>query len=461
MFEWKKNLVWLLLLFLIGVGVYSFNLNNPLFWDDDDWIVNNPYVHSLSGENLKNIFTKDMLSGFGLSSNYYRPLLLASFAFNWVLHGTNPFGYHLISNLFHIVNALLIFFLLSTITTLNVVMTKTVDNSLLFSKRAAFIAALLWLVHPLNVEAVAYISGRGDPMSVFFILLALWLFIKNRKWWAIVPFVLAILSRETAILMPALLMVYYISFLSKQRLWPAFKEAFKKTIPYWAISVFYFILRLTILNFKDTLNFYSQTNLYTENISYRLYTFGHVLVEYLKILFVPLGLHMERNILVNTSFYQWPVWLGFLIVLGIVLIGFILFRNLLKIENWKLKIKEPNSNFRIWFFGWGWFFVAIAPVSGIIPINALMYEHWLYLPLVGLSALAGWYLGLLLDKTRPKALLYRLVVVLLVVWLGFFSVASAKRNLAWGNPAKFYEDILKYSPIWRIFIRPNRNMKKL
>ncbi len=397
-----------------------------MHWDDDDWIINNPNVHSLSGENIKNIFTKDILSGFGLNSNYYRPLLLISFAFNWVMHGSGPVGYHLISNLFHIGNAILIFILLSTCTTRRVVHGETVDN---FGKRAAFIASLLWLVHPLNVEAVAYISGRGDPMSVFFILLALWLYVKNKKWWAAVLFILAILSRETAILFPALLMIFYVSFASKLKFWPAFKDALKKSLPYWAISVFYFVLRLTILNFRDTLNFYNESNLYTEHLSYRLYTFGQVLVEYLKLIFVPLGLHMERNVLVNTSLTQWPVWLGFLLIALMVY----------------LAVKSFKKN-RIWFFAFAWFFVAISPVSGIIPVNAIMYEHWLYLPLIGLFALAGWYADVLLTKVRSRVFIYRLAIILLVLYLGFFSIASAKRNLAWGNPTKFYEDILRYNP---------------
>lgn len=434
MFEWKKNSGWLLSLFLIGFAIYAFNLGNPLFWDDDDWIINNPYVHSLSGENIKSIFTTDILHGFGLNSNYYRPLLLLSFAFNWVLHGSNPIGYHVVSNLFHVANAILIFLLL---------------NWALKNRRASFIASLLWLVHPLNVEAVTNISGRGDPMSVFFILGGLLLFASGKKWWAIVPMVLAVLSRETAILFPALAMVLYISFVSKDRFYQALKKSIWQTLPYWGVSVGYMILRLTVLNFQNTLNFYSQANIYSENLIYRLYTFGAVLVEYLKLILWPTGLHMERNFPVSTSIFQYPVWLGFLTVLAIFAAGLWLFKNSkignsLKIENSKLKIKE--TNFRIWFFGWSWFFIAMSPVSGIIPINAIMYEHWLYLPLIGLLMLAGYYLDILLSYIKNKTLLYRLAMVLLVGYLVFLSGSSMGRNLAWGNTIEFYEDVLKYNP---------------
>ncbi len=425
MFEWKKNSGWILVLFFIGLIVFSFNLGNPLFWDDDDWIVNNSFVHSLSGQNIKSIFTTDILHGFGLNSNYYRPLLLLSFAFNWVLHGSSPIGYHLISNLFHIANAILVF---------------SISYLVFRRQRPAFIAALIWLVHPLNVEAVAYISGRGDPMSVFFILGGLTLFAGGKRWWAVLSMVLAVLSRETAILFPALAMILYISFVAKDKFWPAFKQSVWQTLPYWGVSVIYMILRLTVLNFQNTLNFYAQSNVYTEHLSYRLYTFGHALVEYFKLIFVPLGLHMERELSVNTSLFQWPVWLGFLMILLIVAVGVILYKK--AIGHSSLKI----SHYRIWLFGFGWFFIAMSPVSGIIPINAIMYEHWLYLPLIGLFVLVGYYLDILLTYAGPRAYIYRLVLVVAVGYVAFFSVASANRNLAWGNIIGFYEDILKYNP---------------
>ena len=74
---------YIIVLIAVGFLVYAFNLNNQLFWDDDEWIKGNVFVHDFS--HLKEIFTQNILSGFGLNSNYYRPLLLISFAFNYVI----------------------------------------------------------------------------------------------------------------------------------------------------------------------------------------------------------------------------------------------------------------------------------------------------------------------------------------------------------------------------------------
>jgi len=464
----SKNSTLIIILVVAGFFVYAFNFHNPLFWDDDDWIVNNPFVHNFG--HIKEIFTQNILSGFGLNSNYYRPLLLISFAVNYTIHGIKPFGYHLLSNGFHIANGVLLFLILLSI----------------FKRRLpAFIAALLFLIHPLQTEAVTYISGRGDPMSVFFILLALWLFAKtvgnqvSRKWiWlalSLVSMILAILSRETAVLLPALLMVFYIAFLSNKKFWRSIGRALFKTLPFWGVTVIYAILRLTVLNFNNTLNFYSQANIYTQHLSYRLFTFSHALVEYFKLIFVPVSLHMERNVPLNTSLFQWPVWLGALAVLGLIFLLVCLYRKE-KTLNLKLKAQMSNAksnpklkgqnnfkpdltfgfwnldlpkigDFRVWFFGWGWFFAAMLPVSGIVPINAPMYEHWLYLPMVGFFFVVSYYLAKLFNYLKEsRRTLFVICVLLFGAYISFYAVQSVKRNILWGQPIKFYGDILKYSP---------------
>jgi len=429
----RENSKWILTLFLIGFFVYAFNLNNGLFWDDDDWIINNPYVHSFSY--IGDIFSKDILSGFGLNSNYYRPLLSLSFTANYVIGGIKPFGYHLLSNLSHIGNGILIFFLLLYV----------------FKKRLpAFIASLLFLIHPLQTEAVTYISGRGDPMSVFFMLLSVLIFIKynnsNLKkylFWSLLLMLCAILSRETAVLLAPLLLVVYISFLTKEKFWRSIKDGLLKVWPYFALAGCYGFLRLTVLNFQNTLNFYNTGNIYTDNLSYRLYTFGHVFLEYLKLIFVPIDLHMERDFPVHTSFFQWPVWIGALIVGFIIFIGFILYKQERKNPNDKIQI----NHFRLWLFGWSWFFVSLSMVSGIIPINAIIYEHWLYLPLIGFFTLAGFYLDKIFEHLKKNyKFLFVFCVLLFVVYVSFLGIQSVKRNILWGNPTIFYEEILKYSP---------------
>lgn len=321
----KENFILIMVIIVAGFSVFAFNLNNPLFWDDIDWIVNNPFVHSFSWENVKNWFTQNILAGIGLSSNYYRPFLLFTFTLNYFFGGDSPFGYHLLSNALHISNAILIFLILF---------------SVFKNKFISFWTSLIWLVHPLQTEAVTYVSGRGDPLNVFFMLLILYLWINNiasryektmdnrpahQSFSDKLPFgkkaelargghhkpvmlitlvllVLALLSRETAVIFPFLFMIFYISFISKEYFLSSLKTAFIKTIPYFGVVFFYGILRLTVLNFENTLNFYSRSNPYADSFLVRMYTFMNILWTYAKLMIVPLGQHMERSATVYTYF---------------------------------------------------------------------------------------------------------------------------------------------------------------
>lgn len=432
----KENLLLIAGLVIVGFFVYAFNFNGPLFWDDTDWIVNNLFVHSLSSANIKNWFTENILAGIGLSSNYYRPFLLFTFAVNYVLGGENPFGYHLISNFLHIANAILIFLILL---------------SVFKSKFISFWVSLIWLVHPLQTEAVTYISGRGDPLNVFFMLLGLWFFIKNQIRHTTSTFyflfsalflILALLSRETAVIFPLLLMVFYISFISKERFIKAFKTALTKALPYFGTVFVYGILRLTVLNFENTLNFFSQSNIYTNNFSVRMYTFLNVLWTYARLIVMPLDQHMERSVTIYTYFWNWPT-VASLAVLLVVLWALRYLYKKEKVGSSQFRYLDI-SLFRVWFFAVVWFFVNLAMTSGITPINAQLYEHWLYFALLGPLVLVIYYLRLIIHKHGGR--IKFLIFLMLVFIVAIFSFLSIKRNILWGDPIKFFENILKYEP---------------
>lgn len=438
----KKVLISVAILIAVGFFLYAFNLNNGLFWDDDDWIINNTYVHDLSWSNIKFWFTHNTLAGVGLQSNYYRPFLFLTFAINYVISGIQPFTWHLVSNGIHIINAVLIFILLR----------RYAGNAV------SFLTALIFTIHPLQTEAVTYISGRGDPLVTLFMLLALLLFVKSRevaskplvyKLVSILFLILGIFSRETGIVFPFILVVFYIAFLAKDRFLQALKKGLKEAWPYFAVVFVYGLLRLTALNFQNTLNFYTAPNPYSENLHYRMFTFMHVLIDYFRLLFAPVELHMERGMTVHTSLFQWPVWLGALIVLSILYIIVRLYK----------RGGIQNQSFKVWFFGAGVFFIALGPVSGITPINAVIYEHWLYLPMVGFWFIISFYLVRLLDyfKSHLRALYYGLIVAL-IIYFSFFSYQTIQRNIIWGKPIEFFEDILKYEPQ---SVRVNNNLGNL
>lgn len=474
----KKKEVWLpvLALMILGGFIYAFNLFNGLFWDDEDWIVNNIFVHKISWSNIKFWFTHNTLAGIGLKSNYYRPFLFFTFAFNYMLAGVKPLVYHLTSNAIHIFNALLIFSLIW----------------LAFKRKLlAFLVALFFLIHPLQTEAVTYISGRGDMLVAMFMLLALILFYKvNRpeargnhvsvkvkslvltfsinKILSLVFLVLGLLSRETGIIFPLLALVFYMAVLSPgQKFLGALKNGLIKTWPYFGVVLIYGILRLTALNFLNTLNFYAEPNIYSEHLSVRFFTFLPILGQYLKLLIAPVGLHMERGATVYISFFQWPVWLVGLTLVGLLVWLKYLYRVKQNELNAHISTEKQSRGWDVWFFGIFWFFFALALVSGITPINALLYEHWLYLPMVGFWLIVSFYLVKIFDqsyginfskaegngfvrgpsnKTLFLGAFKVIISIFLISYFGFLAYQSIQRNILWGKPVEFYKDILKYEP---------------
>lgn len=450
----KRYLLPVSIIAALAIVIYAPNGTNKLFWDDDDWIVNNPMVHSFSGANLKGMFTQNALAGIGAQSNYYRPFLFLTFAANYATGGINPVGYHLVSDLLHLANGILVFYLLNAVL-------KRRDEKFSW---VALLSSILFVIHPLQTEAVTYVAGRGDPLAAFFMLgaLALWYKAERRllswnHWLRFLSYgslALALLSRETAIVFPGLLFIFYLAFLSREHFVRGVITSLKKAAPYTGIVAVYGILRLTVLNFANTLNFYTAQNVYSEHLLVRLMTFMHALAVYLRLLVWPTGLHMERTVPIHQSLMDWQVWP--MVIALIALAGWVIY-----LYRTSRSSHRDLTIYRLWLFGVGWFFIALAPMMGITPINAILYEHWLYLPMIGFWVLIIGSLQLLWERIKSYELKRSFLVVSLAVFAGFgafFAAQAVSRNLLWGNAVAFYSDILKYEPT---NVKINNNLANL
>ena len=239
----NNNRVVLLIFVLLGFAVYANSFNVPFFWDDNDNVVNNIYVKSW--RYFPKYFSENLIAGAGLLSNYWRPLLLISYSLDYHFFSLNIYWWHFTNIFLHSLNGFLIFLLLNH----------------LFQKRwFAFSVALIFFVHPLQTEAVTMITARADPLSSFFILLSLFLYLKFKEFgeikihcyiYSVFSFAAALLVKETAIVLPALLILTEISAGDRDKM----KNIFLKILPFFFLSTIYFLSRLTILNFNNTLNF--------------------------------------------------------------------------------------------------------------------------------------------------------------------------------------------------------------
>lgn len=191
--SFRRRSPWLPAAVIVAVtlAVYARSLGNAFVqWDDPLLITKNPIVQSLSLHTLWLAFTS-------FDPELYIPFTFVSFQINHAIHGLHPFGYHLVNLLLHIGSALLVL---------------RIGRRLTGSLAASFIAALLFAIHPLHTEAVAWASARKDVLAGFFALLSvdLWLQWADRKRegayrWSVLSYLAALLAKVNVIVLPLVL----------------------------------------------------------------------------------------------------------------------------------------------------------------------------------------------------------------------------------------------------------------
>src|SRR6187455_3642814 len=180
---------WLIpVLVFTGISFLPMLTNGFTNWDDDIYITRNPLI---KGPDWNVIFTQ-------ASASNYHPLTMLTLAFNYAISETDPFSYHLVNWVLHILNTALVFLFIYKI-----------------SGRKIFVAAftsLIFGIHPMHIESVAWVSERKDVLYACFFLLALlqyWSFLETSKrskiLYCFVFFILSLLSKPAAIILPFVL----------------------------------------------------------------------------------------------------------------------------------------------------------------------------------------------------------------------------------------------------------------
>lgn len=399
----KVTLISPVLIIALGFLVYGNSLKGKFLWDDKDLVEKNAYIKDWS--NLPKLFTGDIGAGSGNRTTSYRPLQMLTLTADYYLWKLNVTGYHLTNTVLHILAALSIFWF----------------AAILFNNRLiSLLAAVLFVVHPIHTEAVSYISGRSDSLVTIFMLLAFIFYIKalrdnSFKNHALLLFsyLLALLSKESSLILPALLLLFHLAFKKKIR-----PQVF---LPVLAIAIAYCLLRLTLLKFVNP----AQALLSPPTtLMERIPGFFVAITNYIKLLLLPFNLHMEYGGPLF-KFSEPKAVSGVIILCSLIIIGF----------------KKRASN-KLLFFCIFWFLITLLPVSHLYPINAYMAEHWMYLPSIGLFFICAKGLGSLYDKKalRPVSLF------VIVSLLAFYSYLTIRQNDYWREPEAFYERTLKYVP---------------
>ncbi|MBN1869169.1 MAG: tetratricopeptide repeat protein [Candidatus Omnitrophica bacterium] len=389
-----------ILIVALGFAAYGNSLDGAFLWDDIGLVKNNAFIKSWS--HLPAVFKGKMAFEGRNGWNFYRPLQMVTYTIDYSIWNLKVKGYHLTNILLHISAALGIYWLIRTLFK---------DNLL------SLLTAAFFVVHPVHSEAVAYISGRADPLAFVFMLLCLLLYINSPPSKGIATLVLmlasyaaALLSKESSLVLPVLILLYHYTFKTAVKV--------KEFLPLAGLAFFYIGMRLVLLKVPPVVVSHSTT------LVERAPGFFAAATQYIRLLFFPLDLHMAYGGKMFT-FGDPKAILGVMILFAALFYAF-----------------RKRESGRLVSFSILWFFLTLLPVSNLYPINAYMAEHWLYLPSVGFFLMAAKAISLL---CRMKCL--RIFSVFLISGLlGFYAFLTNRQNLCWREPINFYERNLRYAP---------------
>ncbi len=398
------------LVIAIGVGVYFNSLNGAFLWDDEELVKGNAYTKTFS--HVVHILAKGAVPVSIEKFPFYRPLQMLTYTADYSLWKLDVRGYHLTNVILHILVALCILWLVF----------------LLFGDPLlAFLTAAFFVAHPIHTEAVSYISGRADPLAALFMLLTFIFYIKDLTVPMALSYILALLSRESSLILPVLLLFYhYLPGQSREGgtlpTQPTgrgctFKGRLDKNsiLTFGSITIMYTIARFVL--FRNLLP-HAQTTAFE-----RLPGFFVALTTYVRLLILPFSLHMEYG---NRTF---PL-LDPQAISGIVIFCFLVF----------FLIRMRRSSLTT--FSLGFFLIALLPSSNLYPLNAYMAEHWLYLPSIGFFLILAKGVRSLYAKKSLEGIAISLVLIL----ISFYSSLTILQNRYWREPIPFYERTLAFAP---------------
>jgi protein O-mannosyl-transferase len=413
-------------LVLVGVMVYLNSLSNGFVFDDYAVIVQNKYL-TQRGADFLSFFNRSYFNIAGGEASY-RPVATLSYYLIHLAAGLNPFYYHLTSVVLHIINILLVY---------------RMAGLILKNPISALVAGLLFACHPALTEAVDCIAYNEDLLTGFFFVLAFIWYLKSTpenlkktavKYYcgSLLFFLLGLLSKEMAITLPAVILLYDLTLRAADRqsftlgmIIDTVKDRVRLYAGYAAVSLFYLALRFKFLSnpVKQATPFYGSL---VERI---LYLPAHIF-SFIKLAIFPAALNADYVYSYPSRFFSLSNLAGFAIVVGLAAVSFYIYKYSRKIF------------FCIW-----WFLITLFPVYNIIPIFNPLAERYLYVPLIGFCLLVSIiFSNLYLNRFAKTAPLKILTLTALIAMVGSYAAVAAARNPDWKDNFTLWSKTVISSP---------------
>ena len=434
------------LLLLWGFVLYFNTLHAPFIFDDNLSIVANPAIR-----NLDYFFNFELVRTLNLPPDFQnsfalRPVVYLTFYVNYLLGGAHEFGFHLFNTAIHLGNAVLVYLLVRVTLRLAPLAPERSEIPPRESLLPLFVA-LIFVSHPLQTQAVTYITQRFTSMVAFFYFAGLLLYIlaqmeerlmQRRLYYgvALLVTILAMKCKETAFTLPFMLMLYDLFFLSGTprqrcyRLLPFFLTM--AIIPVTLIGLTQAPTSLSEQAVSESMNLVNFAGV--SRWDYLQTQFG-VIVTYLRLLILPVGQNFDPDYRLAQGFLEWRVAGALLLLLALfgyaILLAFRFF------------CANERSGERIIAFGIFWFFITLSVESSIIPIDDLMFEYRVYLPSFGIFLALATAVGMAIQRgTLPR----RGTVGIALIVVTILAAATIARNRLYRDNITLLEDVVAKSP---------------
>ncbi|MBC8017782.1 MAG: tetratricopeptide repeat protein [Verrucomicrobia bacterium] len=398
-----------LLLILLSVAIYTRTLGHEfqMSWDDNWYIVYNESIRGFSWQNIKSIFSS-------IYQANYAPLQMLSYMLDYSLWGLDPGGFAITNIIFHTLNGLLLYRLL---------------HSLHGERLLALVAAAFFLVHPLQVESVAWISCRKNVLSLFFFLLSWEGYRRYRQAEtgrgtsayvaSLIAFLLSLMAKSTTLVLPVILVLYDLCFPEAGR-----RLRLKDKLPYVVAALVFAALSMHFQHAQYPggirIPYHGGSPLAT------FYTMLPVFCTYLARLVWPAGL---------SAIYDPPVYTapgGVVFACGLVLAAII----------WGgVRLFRCDRRLGFWFL---FFWIGLLPFAQIVPILWLITDRYMNVSIIGAAVLAGAGAVWLRDRSGTNST--RILYLSLIVWLAALSITSFQRVGIWRDSLTLWSDAAVKTP---------------
>jgi hypothetical protein len=396
------------LLLLMTVAVFGRVLHHEFLptWDDLNYVVNNDAIRGFSWQHVKTAF-----SSFYLGN--YAPLHILSYVLDYSLWGLNPAGFLATNVLLHAANGCIFFYLVMWFG---------------LNRIGALFAAGIFLLHPVQVESVAWVSERKNLLCMTFSLASLHGFVSYRQqeggpnWTAyagaLLWFFAALLTKAIAVVVPVVLVLIDFCAIPEERRMHPFRDKIPFFLAAIVLSIFTLVGRRAIVA--------EGHDAYLMDSATTLFTMVPVIVKYIAMLFWPVGLSAVYTPTVRQSADP-TFWLSLSCLALIAMAGVLL---------WK--------RHRQLFLWYSLFFVALIPVLQIEPLPTLMNDRYLYFPMIGAAALAGFGFE---RGFAVKELRWRQALVMFAVAVSLaLGCASFVRAAVWKDDVTLWQDATEKTP---------------